>query len=247
MDENALLDELAGWISQARRGVFFGGAGVSTDSGIPDFRSAAGLYAQRGEGDSPEYLLSHECLMYEPEKFYHLYKNELVHPEAKPNAAHEAVNTLVDRGHLSCVVTQNIDGLHQAAGTQKVFELHGSTARHYCVGPAAHEATLEQVMQAEGVPYCQQCGEMIRPDVVLYGEALDENMIEGSVTALAAADLVIVGGTSLNVYPAAGFLRYYQGDRLVLINAEPTAWDSRADLVIHGRLGQVLTAALERL
>ncbi|OKL47139.1 NAD-dependent protein deacylase [Boudabousia liubingyangii] len=240
------MTRLGEWLAESRNGVFFGGAGVSTDSGIPDFRSAAGLYTKNG-GDSPEYLLSTECLHEEPEKFYQLYKTELVHPQAQPNAAHHHINTLIEAGHLTSVVTQNIDGLHQAAGTQQVFELHGSAWRNHCVGSEHHPATLEQVMAQPGVPHCPQCGAMVRPDVVLYGEGLDMDVLNGAVNALANADLVIVGGTSLNVYPAAGLLQYYSGDRLVLINAEPTGWDQAANLVIHGRLGETLGAVIEEM
>ncbi|WP_067782719.1 NAD-dependent protein deacylase [Actinomyces vulturis] len=247
MSDEAAIDQLAQWVSESSRGVFFGGAGVSTDSGIPDFRSAAGLYSSSSGYDTPEYLLSADCLEHEPEKFYRLYKNELVHPEAKPNAAHIHVNTLIEAGHLTSVVTQNIDSLHQAAGTQNVYELHGSAWTNYCVSPAHHGASLEQVMEGDGVPYCPECGAMVRPHVVLYGEGLDMDVVEGAVNRISEADLVIVGGTSLNVYPAAGLLRYYSGDRLVLINATPTAWDNEANLVIHGRLGEVLGAVVDRL
>lgn len=232
-------------MTDAKRAVFFGGAGVSTESGIPDFRSAAGLYAQQaGGGRTPEYMLSHDCLAGEPEEFFAFHRANLVHPQARPNPAHTALAALEAQGHLAAVVTQNIDGLHQAAGSKVVHELHGSVARNHCLGPGRHEYRLDEIPETPTVPKCPKCGAMIRPDVVLYGEALDPAVVDAAVAAIARADTLIVGGTSLAVYPAAGLLNYYRGNRLVLINLTPTPYDHRADLVINAPVGEVLDAAL---
>lgn len=242
------IDTLATWLSEAQRGVFFGGAGVSTESGIPDFRSAAGLYAKKAaDGRAPEYLLSHDCLVDEPGEFFAFHRAELVHPEARPNAAHHALAALERTGHIAAVVTQNIDDLHQQAGSKVVYELHGSVYRNHCLGPARHAFTLADIPDEPVVPVCPECGAMVRPDVVLYGEGLDMDVVEGAIMALQRADLVIVGGTSLNVYPAAGLLDYYRGQRLVLINLEATPMDRRADLVINAPIGEVMTAVMNRM
>lgn len=236
------IKEIAGWLAESSKVVFFGGAGVSTESGIPDFRSAAGLYAKRQPGGrSPEYLLSHDCLADSPEDFYSFHRSELVHPEARPNPAHLCLARLEQAGIVSAIVTQNIDGLHQMAGSRNVYELHGSVNRYFCVGPANHRFTLEQIPDEPNVPICPQCGAMIRPDVVLYGEGLDMGVIEASVDAIGHADAIIVGGTSLNVYPAAGLLQYYQGQRLALINLDETPLDYQAEIVIHRSIAEVLT------
>lgn len=241
------INTLATWLREAKRGVFFGGAGVSTESGIPDFRSAAGLYASQSEsGHPPEYLLSHECLVAEPEAFFAFHRAELVHPEAKPNPAHQALAALEQAGHIAAVITQNIDGLHQQAGSKVVHELHGSVNQNHCLGPQRHNFTLAEIPDEPVVPICPHCGAMVRPGVVLYGEGLDLNVVEASVKVLAQADLVIVGGTSLNVYPAAGLLDYYPGRRLVLINLEPTGMDHRANLVIHAPIGELLDAVCKK-
>lgn len=242
------LDVLTQWFDEARSACFFGGAGVSTASGIPDFRSAAGLYASRGPGGrAPEYLLSHDCLVDEPEEFFAFHRAELVHPEAKPNAAHIGLARLEQAGRLAAVVTQNIDGLHQAAGSRVVHELHGSVARNYCLGPAHHEFTLDEIPDDPVVPLCPHCGAMVRPDVVLYGEMLDEAVVQASIDAIRDADLVLVGGTSLAVYPAAGLLRYYRGERLALVNLDATPMDAQADLVIHAPIDEVLAEVCHRL
>ena len=248
-DLDDAITRLSDWLADAERAVFFGGAGVSTESGIPDFRSAAGLYSrQSGAGRSPEYLLSHECITREPEQFYAFHRTNLVHPEARPNPAHLALAALeAQGGRLAAVVTQNIDGLHQAAGSRVVHELHGSLERNYCLGPARHRFSLAEIPDEPVVPVCLQCGAMVRPDVVLYGEGLDPDVIDAAIDAIAAADVLIVGGTSLDVYPAAGLLHHYRGDRLVLINLEPTPWDARADLAITAPVGEVLAAAVARL
>lgn len=242
------ITRLADWLAASRTAVFFGGAGVSTESGIPDFRSAAGLYARRsGAGRPPEYLLSAECLHDEPAEFFAFHRANLVHPDAHPNPAHVALASLEASGHLAAVVTQNIDGLHQAAGSRVVHELHGSLQRNYCLGPISHRFSLAEIPDAPVVPVCPQCGAMVRPEVVLYGEGLDPEVLDAAIAALEAADLLIVGGTSLNVYPAAGLLNHCRGDRLVLINLEPTPWDRHADLAISARVGEVLQAAVDQL
>lgn len=238
---SAEIETLATWFDEARSAVFFGGAGVSTASGIPDFRSAAGLYASRGNtGRSPEYLLSHDCLMREPTEFYSFHRAELVRPDARPNRAHTALAELEAAGRLAAIVTQNIDGLHQAAGSRVVHELHGSLARNYCLGRDRHEFSLDDIPDEPVVPVCPHCGAMIRPDVVLYQEALDGAVVEAAISAIAAADLLVVGGTSLVVYPAAGFLEYYRGDRLALVNLGTTSADARADLRIAAPIDEVL-------
>lgn len=240
------IDLLSSWINDARSAVFFGGAGVSTASGIPDFRSAAGLYATAaGNGREPEYLLSHECLIAEPAEFFTFHRTHLVHPEAKPNRAHLALARLEDSGHLAAVVTQNIDGLHQAAGSRTVHELHGSVERNHCV-QCGRAIDLADIPDAPVIPVCPDCGGMVRPDVVLYGEGLDEQVIDASIRAIQQADVLIVGGTSLNVYPAAGLIRYYRGHQLVLINLTETPADKGADLVIHSPIDEVLDTVVQR-
>lgn len=245
---NAQIDTLGSWLDQARSAVFFGGAGVSTASGIPDFRSAAGLYASQGShGRSPEYMLSHECLMNEPAEFFAFHRENLVHPDARPNRAHTGLAELERHGRLSAVITQNIDGLHQKAGSQVVHELHGSVQRYFCLGRGRHQFVLEQIPDQPVVPACPSCGAMIRPDVVLYGEALDSDVVEASIAAVQQADVLLVGGTSLNVYPAAGLLHYYRGDRLALVNLTETPMDYQADLVIHSPIDQVIDRVCQRL
>lgn len=233
-------EQLQQWISESRRMVFFGGAGVSTESGIKDFRSADGLYHEQYDYP-PETMLSHSFFLKHPEEFYRFYRDKLICRGVQPNAAHRKLAELERAGKLRAVVTQNIDGLHQAAGSRTVWELHGSTHRNHCM-KCRRPFGLDVVDQAEGVPYCPHCGGMIRPDVVLYEEALDEDVVESAVRAMEEADLLLVGGTSLVVYPAAGLIRYYRGNRLVLINRDPTPYDRQADLVIHDSIGKVLDA-----
>ncbi|MDR1733374.1 MAG: NAD-dependent protein deacylase [Oscillospiraceae bacterium] len=227
--------------------VFFGGAGVSTESGIPDFRSEKGLYAaQSVYGHVPEELLSHTFFLRDPETFFRYYKGSLLYPDAKPNACHRALAALEQQGRLSAVITQNIDGLHQKAGSKTVWELHGSNERHYCMHCGA-KYTLADVMAQEGVPLCRFCGGIIRPDVVLYEENLDRAVMSGAIRALDSANLLIVAGTSLAVYPAAGLLRCFHGTHLVLINKSATPMDSAADLVMHCAVGDVFAAVMELL
>lgn len=231
------IEQLRQWIESSENIVFFGGAGVSTESGIPDFRSTDGLYNQQ-YSYPPETILSHTFYVRKPEEFFRFYKNKLLYPSAKPNAAHLALARLEKQGKLKAVVTQNIDGLHQAAGSKNVLELHGSVLRNYC--ESCHKFFgLNAVLESEGIPHCE-CGGRIKPDVVLYEESLDERIMSEAARAVANADMLIVGGTSLNVYPAAGFINYYRGSRLVLINKSATQFDKVADLVIHEPIGEVL-------
>ena len=235
-----LLEQLQNWIDGSRSIVFFGGAGVSTESGIPDFRSVDGLYNQQYKYP-PETILSHTFFERNTEEFYRFYHNKMLFPAAKPNAAHLKLAELERAGKLRAVVTQNIDGLHQAAGSVNVYELHGSVHRNYCMKCHAFYG-LDFVMEQDGVPRCPVCGGLIKPDVVLYEEALDQETMEAAVLAISRADMLIIGGTSLAVYPAAGLVRYYRGDKLTLINKSPTPYDMEADLVINQPIGAVLGA-----
>ena len=231
-------DTLKKWINESNYIVFFGGAGVSTESNIPDFRSTDGLYHQEYDYP-PETILSHSFYMRKPEEFYRFYRNKMLFPNAKPNRAHLALAKLEQEGKLKAVITQNIDGLHQAAGSKEVLELHGSVLRNHCTRCGRFYG-LDDILKMKGVPKCG-CGGVIKPDVVLYEEGLDQQTVEGAVHAIARADCLIVAGTSLTVYPAAGFIRYFQGDHFVLINRDPTPADKLADLVLHQKVGQVLS------
>lgn len=233
------IKTLQNWVDESQRIVFFGGAGVSTESGIPDFRSQDGLYNQTWQ-DPPETIVSHTYFMNRTEDFYRFYKEKMLAPWAKPNAAHRKLAELERAGKLTAVVTQNIDGLHQDAGSQAVYELHGSVRRNYCTRCHAFYEGMDLILNSPGVPRCPQCGGLIKPDVVLYEEGLDSDVLYGAVNKIRDADLLIVGGTSLVVYPAAGLVNYYQGRRLVLINLQPTGMDHRANLVIKGKIGEVL-------
>jgi len=240
MDKQKRLREL---LAVSERIVFFGGAGVSTESGIPDFRSDRGVFnAVKAFGYPPEELLSSNFFAVHPDIFYSYYKSLLVCPDARPNPAHEALARLEAEGKLTAVVTQNIDGLHQMAGSRNVLELHGSMRRNHCTVCKA-PYPLSKVMAQDGVPQCG-CGGIIRPDVVLYGEMLDESVMEAAIRHIRAADLLIVGGTSLVVHPAAGLVRYFGGHHLVLINKGETAYDISAHLVIREAIGKVLGAAI---
>lgn len=235
------LRTLSQWVSESRRIVFFGGAGVSTESGIPDFRSQDGLYSQQW-AYPPETILSRTFFDRKPEEFYRFYREKMLCPEARPGPAHVALAKLEERGILAAVVTQNIDGLHQAAGSKRVLELHGSVLRNYCMN-CGKFYPMEEILHWEGVPRCS-CGGIIKPDVVLYEESLDADTLRQSIEAISQADLLIVGGTSLAVYPAAGLLQYYRGNRLVLINKSPTPYDQKADLLIRGSIGEALSSLL---
>ena len=232
------LEQLQQWIKESRNIVFFGGAGVSTESGIPDFRSVDGLYNQRYR-QPPETILSHTYFEGHTGDFYRFYRDKMICLDAKPNAAHLKLAELERADKLRAVVTQNIDGLHQLAGSQAVYELHGSVHRNYCTKCRAFYG-VDFIQAGEGVPLCPVCGGLVKPDVVLYEEGLDQDTVEGAVRAIAGADVLIVGGTSLVVYPAAGLINYYRGNRLVLINRDPTPCDGQADLVIHDSIGKVL-------
>lgn len=238
-------EQLAELISSSRNIVFFGGAGVSTESGIPDFRGEDGIYkAKRQYGYPPEVMLSHTFFVRHPAEFYKYYKENLIYTEAKPNAAHRALAELEQAGKLKAVITQNIDGLHQMAGSRNVLELHGSIYRNRCL-QCGQSYGLEAVLNSEeGVPVCRKCGGMVKPDVVLYEESLNNEILEKAVNYIGGADVLIVGGTSLAVYPAAGLINYYHGQKLVLINKSTTPYDRHANLVIHDAIGKVLGEAL---
>lgn len=239
-----MIEKLKKWMQESRSIVFFGGAGVSTESQIPDFRSDDGLYQAQSEFSyRPEEMLSHDFLINHADVFFTYYHSYILHPKAQPNPAHEALAEWERKGNLSGVITQNIDGLHQLAGSQNVMELHGSVHENYCVDCKA-SYPLAFMVQADGIPICPKCGGMVRPDVVLYGEALNQDVTEAAVQAIRHADLLIIGGTSLVVYPAAGLLRYYKGKRLVLINKEPTRMDKKADLIFREPIGEVLKQTL---
>ena len=235
------LETLQKWIDESENIVFFGGAGVSTESGIPDFRSVDGLYHMSYKYP-PEQIISRSYFDAQPEEFYRFYRDKMLWPEAKPNAAHYKLAELEQAGRLKAVVTQNIDGLHQMAGSRNVLELHGSVHRNYCM--KCHRFYgLDFVAEGTGVPTCPVCGHTVKPDVVLYEESLDQKTIQRSVEAIASADLLIVGGTSLVVYPAAGLIDFYQGHRLVLVNktATSSARAGQADLTIYGPIGEVFS------
>ena len=231
------LDTLRRWIGESRRIVFFGGAGVSTESGIPDFRSVDGLYNQHYAWP-PEEILSRTFFHQNPQEFYRFYRDKMLCLSARPNAAHRKLAQLEQAGRLRSVVTQNIDGLHQLAGSRRVWELHGSVHRNHCMS-CGRSYPVEFIQSSDGVPRCS-CGGVVKPDVVLYEESLDSAVLQGAVEDIQQADLLIIGGTSLAVYPAAGLVRYYSGAHLVLINKSPTPYDKDADLVLSAPIGQVL-------
>ena len=232
------LETLQQWISESDNIVFFGGAGVSTESGIPDFRSVDGLYNQKYDYP-PETILSHTFYRQKPDEFYRFYKDKLIIKGVQPNKAHLKLAELEKAGKLKAVITQNIDGLHQLAGSKEVMELHGSTLRNYC--EKCHKFfDIDYIADSDGVPVCDVCAGPIKPDVVLYEEGLDMNIMQRSVEYISKADILIIGGTSLAVYPAAGLIDYYRGHKLVLINRSSTPMDSRADLIFHDSIGEVL-------
>ena len=231
------VNELQNLVDKSQNIVFFGGAGVSTESGIPDFRSVDGLYNQKYDYP-PEEILSHTFFERHTDEFYRFYRDKMLCLDKKPNKAHLKLAELEKAGKLSAVVTQNIDGLHQAAGSKRVYELHGSVLRNYC-RKCRKFYTAEFIKESDGVPKCE-CGGVIKPDVVLYEEGLDDSVVSGALNAIMQADLLIIAGTSLTVYPAAGFIRYFSGDNIVLINRDSTPFDGQADLVIHDKVGEVL-------
>lgn len=235
------MEQLKKWIDESNSIVFFGGAGVSTESGIPDFRSVDGLYRQSFEFP-PETIISHSFFLHDPEYFFRFYKQKMLPLDYEPNITHRVLAKWEKEGKLSAVITQNIDGLHQKAGCRKVYELHGSIYRNFCqLCGKGYSASF--IRDANGIPRCT-CGGIVKPDVVLYEESLDETVISQSIRAIEGADLLIVAGTSLTVYPAAGLIQYYPGRRLVLINREATAFDDKADLVLHKNLGDIFSQFL---
>lgn len=244
---NAEIEQLTKILKESSNVVFFGGAGVSTASGIPDFRSSNGLWNEKLKINfTPEQLVSHTFFMRYPEEFFKFYKDKLIYPQAKPNGCHISLAKLEKIGKLKAVITQNIDGLHQEAGSRAVYELHGSVLRNYCM--KCHTFYDEKfILQSEAVPTCSKCGGKVKPDVVLYEEALDNHIITEAIKALSQADTLIIGGTSLVVYPAAGLIDYFRGSSLVLINKSTTSADNKADLVIKDDIATVLSQAVDRL
>lgn len=242
---NNEIEQLCEIIKTSNNIVFFGGAGCSCESGIPDFRSANGLFNERlNITFSPEQLVSHSFYIKYPEEFFNFYKAKLIHPEAKPNNTHFALAKLEKLGKLKAVITQNIDGLHQEAGSKKVFELHGSVHRNYCTKcNTFYDANF--ILNSKGVPTCTKCGGIVKPDVVLYEESLDNNLITAAVKAIAQADTLIIGGTSLVVYPAAGLIDYFCGKNLILINKSTTSADTKANLVINDNIGKVFSEVMK--
>lgn len=247
-ETEAKVAQLQRFIDESRRIVFFGGAGVSTESGIPDFRSVDGLYNQQWDYP-PETMISRSFFDKNPAEFYRFYREKLIITGARPNAAHRKLAELEANGKLAAVITQNIDGLHQAAGSKTVYELHGSTLRNFCMG-CGKSYDIDFIAKSrtapDGIPHCTDCGAIVKPDVVLYEEGLDNAVVSGAVTAIQSADMLIIGGTSLVVYPAAGLIRYFIGEHLVLINKSATQADSMADVVIHDSIGAVLGAITVR-
>ncbi len=238
------VEKLKKIIDESDNIVFFGGAGVSTESNIPDFRSENGIYnAVNQYGYPPETMLSHSFFVSKPDIFFEYLKKTLIYPDAKPNNAHIGLAKLEQMGKLKAVVTQNIDNLHQMAGSKNVYELHGTLYKNYCV-KCGKKFDIDYVMESDGIPHCDKCGGIVRPDVVLYEEGLDGETIYSSVAAIEKADVLIVGGTSLNVYPAAGLIDYYKGNKLVLINKSTTPYDGRADLIIRESIGEVFKEVL---
>ncbi len=242
--DNECIVKLKEQIAASESIVFFGGAGVSTESGIPDFRSENGIFAAIEKfGERPEVLLSHGFFMRRTERFFDYYRDSLLVTDVQPNPAHYALARLEAQGRLKAVVTQNIDGLHQKAGSKVIYELHGSIYRNHCM-KCGKAFGAEYIKTAQGVPHCD-CGGIVKPDVVLYEEGLDDATVRGAINSIMKADMLIIGGTSLAVYPAAGLINYFDGERLVLINKSETPYDGRAGLIIHRAIGEVLSAAVE--
>lgn len=242
-----MIDKLVQILKDSTNIVFFGGAGVSTASNIPDFRSSNGLFNEKlNITFTPEQLVSHSFYIKYPKEFFNFYKSKLIYPDAKPNNAHIALAKLEDMGNLKAIVTQNIDGLHQIAGSKNVFELHGSVHRNYCVKCREfYDASF--IINSKDVPTCEKCGGTVKPDVVLYEEGLDDSIVNGSIDAISKADTLIIGGTSLVVYPAAGLINYFKGKNLILINKSSTSADNKADLVINDNIDKVLFNAVNQI
>ncbi len=242
------IDELSQMIQRSDNIVFFGGAGVSTESHIPDFRSENGLYtAENDKSYPPEVMLSHSFFMSHTDEFFQFYKSKMIYENARPNMAHMSLAKLEKLGKLKAVITQNIDGLHQMAGSKNVLELHGSVHRNYCMGCNLFHDLGYVLSSSSNVPRCKKCGAIVKPDVVLYEEGLDMDVVESAISHIKECDLLIIGGTSLAVYPAAGLVEYFNGSSMVLINKTPTPFDYRADLVINESIGEVLGKAVESL
>lgn len=239
MEYTEQLERLKEIIDGSNHIVFFGGAGVSTESGIPDFRSVDGLYHQKYDYP-PETILSHTFYRRRPEEFFRFYQDKMLCLDAKPNPAHIKLAQWEKEGKLKAVITQNIDGLHQAAGSKEVLELHGSVLRNFCEN-CGKFFDAEYMLQAKGVPRCDDCGAVVKPDVVLYEEGLNQNILNKAVKYISEAEVLVIGGTSLVVYPAAGLIDYYRGNKLILINKTPTGRDSRADLVVQGSIGEIFS------
>ena len=238
-ERDSVIEKFKNAVNECNYIVFFGGAGVSTESGIPDFRSTDGLYNQKYKYP-PETIVSHSFYLKKTEEFYEFYKDKMLFLDAKPNMAHQKLAELEKAGKLKAVVTQNIDGLHQMAGSKEVLELHGSVHRNYCT--KCHKFfDLEYIVKSEGVPHCDECGAIVKPDVVLYEEGLDQYVISHTVNHISHADMLIIGGTSLAVYPAAGLIDYFTGKYLVVINMQPTPRDKQADIVINQKIGEVFS------
>lgn len=234
------VEKLKQLINDSNNIVFFGGAGVSTESNIPDFRSSDGLYTDNNKTRySPETILTHTFFIKRTKDFYDFYKSKMIYRNATPNDAHYALAKLEKMGKVKVVVTQNIDGLHQQAGSKNVLELHGSVYRNYCM-KCRKFFELDYILKSDDIPYCDECNGVVKPDVVLYEEGLDMDIVDRAVNSIANADVLIVGGTSLTVYPAAGLIKYYQGDKLVLLNKSETPFDSQADLIIREKIGETL-------
>ena len=241
------IDKLVEIIKESNNIVFFGGAGVSTASNIPDFRSAQGVFNEKlNKTFTPEQLVSHTYFVRYPEDFYEFYKDKLVYLDAKPNGCHIALAELEKMGKVKAIVTQNIDGLHQMAGSKTVYELHGSVHRNYCM-ECNEFYDAQYVVNQKGIPKCEKCGGTIKPDVVLYEEGLDDDIVSGAINAIASADTLIIGGTSLVVYPAAGLINYFNGKNIVLINKSSTQADSRADLIINDDIAKVMTEVVVKI
>jgi NAD-dependent deacetylase len=241
------IQQLAAWLNEARSTVFFGGAGTSTESNVPDFRSKDGLYQVDFRGIRPEEVLSRDFFFDHTDLFYQFLKTYLLKPDIQPHKGHRALVALETAGKLDAIITQNIDGLHQRAGSKNVFELHGTLAKYHCIRCHAPYTAEILAQQTSLIPACPACGGHLKPDVVLYQEGLDDNVVRGAITAISSADLLIVCGTSLVVYPAAGFLQYYRGKRLVLINRDETPYDVKADLIIRAPFGEVFEAVMTYL
>ncbi|MGX8852039.1 NAD-dependent protein deacylase [Amedibacillus sp. YH-ame10] len=240
-----MYEDLKVIIEQSDNIVFFGGAGVSTESSIPDFRSQSGIYSKKTYPYRAETMISSDFFYDHPDQFYDFYFHEMIYENALPNPAHKALARLEEMGKLKAVITQNIDGLHQMAGSKEVLELHGSIHRNRCRGCRTFYDLDAMLKQKDGVPKCPQCGRTIKPEVVLYGESLDQNVLQKAIQYISQADVLIVGGTSLVVYPAAGLLQYFKGRKLVLINKDATDMDNTADLLIREPIGQVLSQVIE--